>query len=56
VTDPKTGLVTLSITWNDPNIAAKWANGLVRMANDYLRDQAIEESERNIAYLDGAGG
>jgi hypothetical protein len=28
-----------------------WANELVRMTNDYLRDQAIQESERNIAYL-----
>jgi uncharacterized protein involved in exopolysaccharide biosynthesis len=51
VNDTKTGLTTLTITWNDPQLAAKWANDLVRMANDYLRDQAIRESERNIAYL-----
>lgn len=51
VTDTKTGLVTLSITWTDPHLAAKWANDLVRLTNDFLRDQAIEESERNIAYL-----
>lgn len=50
-TDTKTGLSTLTITWKDPRLAAKWANGLVRMANDYLRDQAIQVSERNIAYL-----
>jgi uncharacterized protein involved in exopolysaccharide biosynthesis len=49
--DTKTGIVTLTINWTDPVIAAVWANGLVHMANNYLRDKAIEESERNIAYL-----
>lgn len=51
VIDPKTGLVTLTIEWQDPKLAAKWANGLVRMADDYLRAQAIRESEHDIAYL-----
>lgn len=51
VTDSKTGLVTLTITWKDPHVAANWANGLVALTNDYLRKKAIEESERNIAYL-----
>jgi len=50
-TDNKTGIVTLSITWKDPKIAAKWANDLVAMTNDYLRRKAIDESQRNIAYL-----
>lgn len=51
VTDPKTSLVTFSITWNDPKLAAKWANDIVRLTNDTLRNQAIAEAERNIAYL-----
>jgi uncharacterized protein involved in exopolysaccharide biosynthesis len=50
-TDSKTGLVTLTIEWRDPQVAARWANDLVRLANDYLRTQAIDQSERNIAYL-----
>lgn len=50
-TDIRTGLVTLTVVWRDPVIAATWANGLVRMTNDYLRAKAITESERNIAYL-----
>jgi uncharacterized protein involved in exopolysaccharide biosynthesis len=50
-TDPKTGLVTLSITWRDPRVAAKWANDLVTLTNDYLRKKAIDESERDIEYL-----
>lgn len=50
-TDNKTGLVTMFITWKDPNLAADWANGLVKMTNDYLREKAINEGERNISYL-----
>ena len=50
-TDSKSGLLTLTITWRNPALAATWANDLVRIANDYLRDKAIGESERNIAYL-----
>jgi uncharacterized protein involved in exopolysaccharide biosynthesis len=49
----KTGLVTITITWRNPNDAARWANGLVRMANDFLRDKAIQQAENNIAYLNG---
>ncbi len=50
-TNPKTGLVTLTINWRDPVLAAKWANDLVKITNDYLRGKAIDQSERNIAYL-----
>lgn len=48
----KTGLVTLTITWRNPQLAAEWANGLVKATNDYLRSQAIAEADRNIAYLE----
>jgi uncharacterized protein involved in exopolysaccharide biosynthesis len=47
----KTGLVGLSITWTDPVLAARWANGIVKLTNKYLQDQAISEAERNITYL-----
>jgi uncharacterized protein involved in exopolysaccharide biosynthesis len=50
-TESKTGLVSLTIRWKDPQLAAKWANGLVKMTNDYEREKAIAESDRNIAYL-----
>ena len=49
--DTKTGLVTLSITWTDPKVAATWANDLIRLTNENLRARAIRESEANIAYL-----
>ena len=50
-TDAKSGLVTLSITWTNAKTAAQWANDLVRLTNEYRRDKALSESERNIAYL-----
>jgi uncharacterized protein involved in exopolysaccharide biosynthesis len=50
-TDSKTNLITLRITWTNPYLAAQWANGLVKLTNDYLRDKATAESERNIDYL-----
>jgi uncharacterized protein involved in exopolysaccharide biosynthesis len=49
--DSKTGMVTLTVRWKDPVLATKWANGLVKMTNDYEREAAIAESDRNIAYL-----
>ena len=47
----RSGLVTLSIRWKDPVEASRWANGLVRLTNIFLRDKAIADSERNIEYL-----
>ncbi len=49
--DRKSGLVLMTIKWKDPNVAAKWANDLVKKTNDYLRAKAISESERHIDYL-----
>ncbi|HWJ36332.1 MAG TPA: hypothetical protein VNR70_13765 [Steroidobacteraceae bacterium] len=50
-TDYNTGLTRVTVTWTDPQLAAQWANGLVKMTNDYLRAQAIAESDRRIAYM-----
>jgi uncharacterized protein involved in exopolysaccharide biosynthesis len=49
--DKKTGLYSLSITWTDPVLAARWANDLVELTNSYMRQIAIEQAEANIAYL-----
>lgn len=50
--DKRTGLVRVSITWTDRNQAARWANALVHMADANLRDRAISDAERSIAYLE----
>jgi len=49
--DKKTGLLTLEVDWNDPQLAARWANELAARANRLLRKQAIERADRNIGYL-----
>jgi uncharacterized protein involved in exopolysaccharide biosynthesis len=49
--DRKSGMVIMSIRWKDAQLAAKWANDMVKMANVYLRKKAIDESERDIRYL-----
>lgn len=49
--DRKTDLVTLTVEWTDPVIAAKWANLLVRRVNDRMRERALTESENNVSFL-----
>lgn len=51
VENRKTGLITMAITWEDPQMAREWTEGLVNGANDLLRAQAIERSTRNLEYL-----
>lgn len=53
--DKRTGLVTLTIEWKDPELAARWAQGLVNRANAYLRAKAVESAENNLAYLQEQG-
>ena len=42
----KSGLLTLSISWKDPDIAAQWTNDLVKQLNKQLREQAITDSKK----------
>lgn len=49
--DDLDGTTTVAIDWKDPVVAAKWANGLVALANELLRTKAITDANRNIAYL-----
>jgi uncharacterized protein involved in exopolysaccharide biosynthesis len=51
VTDKDRGTTGIAINWTDPNVAATWANELVAMANDLIRKRALEDSSRNIEYL-----
>jgi uncharacterized protein involved in exopolysaccharide biosynthesis len=50
--DRQTNLVTISIDWKDPRIAASWANALVQRLNRHISDRAILEANRNLGYLD----
>lgn len=49
--DKKTRLVTVSVEWKDAALAADWANALVEHLNQYLAQQAISRTERNLKYL-----
>ena len=46
----RTGLITVSIEWADPEVAAEWVNLLVRDVNDYLREKDKHESDRKLQY------
>lgn len=48
----KSGLITVSITWQDPEVAAEWANDLVQELNEQLREQAIADSRKRVGYLE----
>ena len=49
--DNKTGLITLGVEWRDPVLAAHWANTLVELLNEHLRQVAIKEAQQSIDYL-----
>ena len=50
--DKKSGLITVSVSWKDPEIVAEWANELVRQLNVQLRKKAIEDSNKRVGYLE----
>ena len=39
--DKKSGLISLSISWKDPEVAAEWANDLVKQLNEQLREKQL---------------
>jgi len=45
------GLITVTVDWTDPKVAAQWANELVALTNELQRTRAMDESTRNINYL-----
>jgi uncharacterized protein involved in exopolysaccharide biosynthesis len=50
--DKKSGLISLSISWKDPDVAAEWANDLVKQLNEQLREKAIADSQKRVGYLE----
>jgi uncharacterized protein involved in exopolysaccharide biosynthesis len=49
--DRKTGLVTVSVEWYSPQLAARWANRMVDMVNERLRTEATRNADLSIEYL-----
>jgi uncharacterized protein involved in exopolysaccharide biosynthesis len=50
--DKNSGLITLSVSWKDPEVVAQWANDLVKQLNEQLREQAIQGSKKRVGYLE----
>jgi uncharacterized protein involved in exopolysaccharide biosynthesis len=51
IEDKIKGVTSLTMDWTDPHIAARWANEFVALANDLVRNRAIDDASRNINYL-----
>ena len=51
--DSRRGVTVVAMEWTDPAVAARWANAFVALANDLIRTRVLEESKRNISYLNG---
>lgn len=49
--DPRTGIVTLSVEWYSPVLAARWANLMIDRVNERMRDEAKRNAERSIEFL-----
>jgi len=45
------GTTTIAIEWTDPIVVAHWANEFIALANEIMRTRALDESSRNIKYL-----
>ncbi len=45
-------VITLSLEWYDPIIAASWANLLVDKLNEYTKKEAMKDSEKSIEFLE----
>ncbi|MBN4053831.1 LPS O-antigen length regulator [Haliea sp. AH-315-K21] len=49
--DETTGLITIAIEWYDPNQIRNWAGWLIDDLNNYMRGDALLESQDAIEYL-----
>ncbi len=47
----RTGLVTLTIAWTDPDLAAHWAKLLVERINQQMRNRDIVQATSSLDYL-----
>lgn len=49
--DRRSGFITLSIEWKDPETAARWASLLIEGVNRRMRERTIEEAQRSLDFL-----
>jgi uncharacterized protein involved in exopolysaccharide biosynthesis len=53
VEDRKTGLISVTVEFESPRLAAQWANRMVELVNERLRAEATQNATRSIEYLNG---
>ena len=51
--DTRKGVTIVTMKWKQPAVAARWANDYVALANELIRTRALNDSNRNITYLNG---
>ncbi len=49
--DQESSLITLTMLWSDPILAAKWANDYIALTDQSLRDESLRQSERSLSFL-----
>lgn len=49
--DSVTGVIRVTVEWEDPVIAAAWANGMVVLTNQIVRARDLRDAERSVEYL-----
>lgn len=49
--DKLKGTTTVTMDWKDPAVAARWDAEFVTTVNQLLRDRAVEDATRNVAFL-----
>jgi len=54
--DRQTKIVTLTVEWTDPEVAARWAGELVQRINKRMRERALIRAEGNLRYLEAELG
>jgi uncharacterized protein involved in exopolysaccharide biosynthesis len=47
----QTGFMRVNIEWSDPELAARWANRLVELADEAIRERDIQEARDSIRFL-----
>jgi uncharacterized protein involved in exopolysaccharide biosynthesis len=49
--DRRTNVVTVTVDWYSPQLAAQWANGMIEQVNDRLRADAVHTADSSLEYL-----
>mgnify|MGYP001408701211 CR=1 FL=1 len=49
--DKKNGIFSFTVVMEDPILAAKYSNEIIALFNNYMREKAIVEAKKEIAYL-----